>query len=386
MDFKLVLLAAVIFLLFFVTPGCIDSGRESFKDVDSSGSGSGNETGAAGSENNTPTEIVTLPETIYNEPGEIKPVQPPSGNVPADAFRRDFSWNYGKYKWSITMEFSPETYAFYKNRSRHRDYDLFASDPYDDELVLNIVSRLKKAGEDAGFSDSEVVYLVVSFVQSLPYTSDDVTTGFDEYPRFPYETFYDNGGDCEDTSILASALLQEMGYGVVLIELPEHVAVGVKCSEDFPGSYYWYDGSRYCYLETTGENWNIGKIPDEYKDKEAKIIPVYKRPLLDVDFTAKYRYDSKDVYVDVNVLLKNLGSENAQNTKVYAALQTEDASLVWDSIESEYLRVSPEAGYSYQVTNLHAPAGKKFRIYVIAYGDNVVSDESVSEWVEWKKK
>ena len=83
----------------------------------------------------------------------------------------------------------------------------------------------------------------------------------------------------------------------------------------------------------------------------------------------------------MNVSLKNLGSEKAENTKIYVALQTSDTSKVWDDIESEYLQVLPEAGYNYYVKNLHAPAGEKFRVYVRAYGDNVISDESVSAWV-----
>ena len=359
MNFKLILLAAVILLLFSVTPGCIEDGKELSKDVGDNGS--------------------------YQEPEEIKQINKEPGEInPAGNFQREFAWSYGGYSWSITMEFSPETYEIYKSRSRHRDYDLFVSDPYDDGLIRDIVSHLKETGKDAGFDDNGIAYLIVSFVQSLPYTSDDVTTGFDEYPRFPYETLYDDGGDCEDTSILVSALLQETGYDVVLIKLPGHVAAGIKCSEDFPGAYYNYSGQKYCYLETTGENWPIGKIPDEYKNQEASIIPVYKRPFLDVDFTAKYKYNSKDVYVDVNVSLKNLGSKKAENTKLYVALQTSDTSKAWDSVESEYLRISPEAGYGYYVKNLHAPAGKEFRIYVRAYGDNVISDEAVSDWVIWK--
>ena len=68
----------------------------------------------------------------------------------------------------------------------------------------------------------------VSFAQNLPYTADDVTTGFDEYPRFPYETLYDNGGDCEDTSILVSAMLRELRYGVALLHFPGHMAVRLR--------------------------------------------------------------------------------------------------------------------------------------------------------------
>jgi len=161
-------------------------------------------------------------------------------------FQRKFTWNYGGYEWYLTMNFDEGIYNVYKSRTRSRDYDLFVSDPYDDELIKSIADTLKKVGKDNGLTDLQIPYLAISFVQALPYTSDKVTTGFDEYPRFPYETLYDGGGDCEDTSILASAILQEMGYGVALIELPSHMAVGVKCSSDIPGYSYDFNGQRYC--------------------------------------------------------------------------------------------------------------------------------------------
>ena len=41
----------------------------------------------------------------------------------------------------------------------------------------------------------EKVNLVITFVQSLPYTSDSVTTAFDEYPQYPMETLVEYGGN-----------------------------------------------------------------------------------------------------------------------------------------------------------------------------------------------
>ncbi|NJD52793.1 MAG: hypothetical protein FIB07_08000 [Candidatus Methanoperedens sp.] len=327
---------------------------------------------------NTPSSLPTPEPVIITPTGE-------TDFEPDKTFQRKFTWNYGGTEWYLTMNFDDGIYNAYKSRSHSRDYDLFASDPYDDVLIKSIATTLKKVGKDNGLTDSEIPYLTISFIQSLPYTSDKVTTGFDEYPRFPYETLYDDGGDCEDTSILATAILQEMGYGVVLIELPKHMAVGIKCSPDISGYSYNFNGQRYCYLETTGENWPVGQLPDEYKNSKAKIITIYARPVLDVKFTSKYEYNSKDVYTDVDVTVENLGSETAKNTKIYVALQTSDTSKVWSQIESQYVQIEPESSYTYNVKNLHAPTGRNFRIYVRAYGDNVISDEEFSNWITWTK-
>lgn len=332
----------VVVILLIITLGCLNQGT----------------TPTPSPPNELSTAISTQNTDIpYQDPGSVpgdyapsttpEVVYPTATSELGKTFQKKFTWNYGGNEWYLTMNFDDGIYNLYKSRSHSRDYDLFASDPYDDELIKSIADSLKKAGENNGLADLEIPYLAISFVQALPYTSDKVTTGFDEYPRFPYETLYDGGGDCEDTSILASAILQEMGYGVVLIELPSHMAVGVKCSSDIPGYSYDFNGQRYCYLETTGKNWPVGELPDEYKGLKAKIIPVYARPALDVDFTYNYRYNYRDVYVDVDITVKNLGSETAKNTKIYVALQTSDTSRVWSQIESQYIQIKPESSYTY---------------------------------------
>jgi len=103
-----------------------------------------------------------------------------------------------------------------------------------------------------------------------------VTTPWNEYPRYPIETLFDRGGDCEDTSILVAALLDRMGYDVALLFLyhENHCAVGVSI-EGSHGSYYQHDDKKYFYLETTGEGWRIGEIPPDFTETIARIHPLH---------------------------------------------------------------------------------------------------------------
>ena len=80
---------------------------------------------------------------------------------------------------------------------------------------------------------------VMAFVQSLPDTIDKGTTPYDEYPRYPVETLFARGGDCEDTPILVAALLDRLGYDVALLVLEnaQHMAVGVSITDTYE-SYY----------------------------------------------------------------------------------------------------------------------------------------------------
>lgn len=86
-----------------------------------------------------------------------------------------------------------------------------------------------------------------------------------------------------------------MGYDVVLLELPEHMALGIKCSpETRGGRSFEYNNNHYYYLETTGSNWEIGEMPEEYKDEPVEVIPVYRRPpLVNLDFSAQCEYSRK---------------------------------------------------------------------------------------------
>ncbi|HIH74292.1 MAG TPA: hypothetical protein HA306_03250 [Methanosarcina sp.] len=294
---------------------------------------------------------------------------------------RSYSWNYEGYRWHLTLLLDDKIYDAYKSRTRKRDYDLFASDPYDDWLIKNIADTLLSLSKEYGLEENKIPGLCVSFIQSLNYTSDLASSGYDQYPRFPYETLYDNGGDCEDTSILSVAILQEMGYDVVLLELPEHMALGIKCDPETKGQSFEYKNNHYYYLETTGSNWQIGEMPEEYEGKPVEIIPVYRRPLVNLDFSAQCEYSKKEGIVDINVTLRNVGSEIAENTTIYVALQADDESRVWDQVESDPVVIEPEGAYQFSAKGLRVPGDRTFRVYVRAIGENLFSEEIMSEWI-----
>ncbi len=318
-------------------------------------------------------------DTVKSEPCNFSIIEESiiSGNP-----SRTYSWDYEGYCCHLTLPLDDELYDEYESRTRNRDYDLFASDPSDDWLITNISDTLSSLSKDCKLEESEIPGFCISFVQSLNYTSDLASSGYDQYPRFPYETLYINGGDCEDTSILCVAILQEMGYDAVLLELPEHMALGIKCGPEQKGKSFEYKGSDYYYVETTGSNWQIGEIPDEYAGQPVQVIPVYRRPMISLDFTAQCEYSKKEGVVDVNVTVRNVGSEVAENTTVYVALQAADEINMWDEIESSSTTVEPEEVYNYTAKSLIVPAEENFRIYVQASGENMVSENITSKWVK----
>lgn len=139
-----------------------------------------------------------------------------------------------------------------------------------------LAQLLDSAAEDNGFTHSRrKIELIIDYIQRMPYVPDDVSTGYDDYSKYIMETFAELGGDCEDTAILMAAVLQSDPYNIdtILIAPPGHMAVGVR-NDDPQGYYYELDGYKYEYVETTGEGWSVGQIPDRYKGKQANLYQV----------------------------------------------------------------------------------------------------------------
>ncbi len=64
-----------------------------------------------------------------------------------------------------------------------------------------------------------------------------------------------------------------MGYGVVYLHPPNHLAVGVLGGDGVYGTYWNYNDGHYFYCETTGDGWTIGQLPSAYST--ASVYPIY---------------------------------------------------------------------------------------------------------------
>ena len=217
--------------------------------------------------------------------------------------------------------------------------------------------------------------MVVSFIQSLPYTSDNVTTGFDDYPRYPIETLVHDGGDCEDTSILASALLDLMGFDVVLINLPGHVAIGVAI--DAYGTYWTHEGTQYFYVETTGEGWEIGEVPEDHQGQSASVYPLLPVPVCTHTWTASTLRHKVSIVADI----QNVGTAEATGIKLLVAFEGE-GDVLWNPVESTLfdLDVGEETPI---MLELDEPRNVHTRLVIRVLDPfGAVMDESHSVWFD----
>ncbi len=198
----------------------------------------------------------------------------------------DYTWeDFNGKQWNLTFDVDSELYDEYKKESRKNrndgvEYDLnyvkFVSDKRDDLILINAIEEIVEECRNNYYSDFDIAGVFLALAQTVEYKSDILTTGYQEYPKYPIETLIDGRGDCEDTAALLAQLLSCAEIRSVLIAYEDHMAVGVKCTPEinrgYSRCYYTVGGTRYYYAETTDPDWIIGEMPEEYFEQEATVM------------------------------------------------------------------------------------------------------------------
>ena len=189
---------------------------------------------------------------------------------------RTFTWTYNKAKYTVTLGIDYDDYRYAKGlysvnqrcqTSDHiRDktfvtysYKDEVMAPYMEELVDKMIAALKE--RHSSISESDLLNYILAFTQYIEYQSDEEYMGTSEYWKFPLETLFDEGGDCEDTSILFCAIAHQcrekmnMEYRTAMLLLPGHMA----------GAAMLKDKTAWSYAETTATDYKLGDIPPSMK-------------------------------------------------------------------------------------------------------------------------
>ena len=181
-----------------------------------------------------------------------------------------YVWNFKGKSYTILMTIDIEKYNSYDGKER---YDIPRMVEEGRTTIGNLTREFQNVFKrHREWSKQDRVDFVLSFVQSLPYTLDNVTTGYDEFRRYAIETLIEGGGDCEDTTILVAAILRGLDEKTALIFTPGHIALGV--SGNFTGASVAYNGTKYYYCETTGTGWTVGTLPPSSGTTVTDIVPL----------------------------------------------------------------------------------------------------------------
>ncbi len=373
----------IAIIIFIVIPSFFDNSDETNENNTS-------ETIPATTEDSTPEETVELPPEQTEETGlpseegttttELpEDIQEASAPESDEFIIQEYKWSYGGKEWTWELSINQSMYDYFKEipRPPTTNYSVYVTNPQDDLYIDGLVEDINEAALKENYSEYQTVEFATTFVQSLPYTSDSATSSFDEYPRYPVETLVDNGGDCEDTSILLASILDSMGYGVILIKLPEHCAIGVKGGDKIHGSYWDYKGEKYFYIETTGSGWTIGELPDEYKGTSATLYPMLPVPII----THNWHTESEGFWPVMEVEVTNLGTATASNIYILTGYDAGD-DKIWNTSKSDPFDLV--AGYKANITlTLRLPPSDiHTRIVVQIIMDGYSVSNSSSDWFD----
>jgi len=309
-------------------------------------------------------------------------------------FHRTYEWTYKGREYTWEMDLTESSYKQFRDLERpvrryldsgvwhlQPAYDMYVSNPDDDPFIDALAKVLLEQSQREGFSEYESLSFALAFVQSLPYARDDVTTAFDEYPRYPVETLVDDGGDCEDTSILFASLVLAMGFGAIMVSPPGHMAVGVAAAATVQGAAYTYRDQRYIYAETTGDDYSIGQIPDEYASTKVSVYDLAAKPLFALDVT--FGDVSSDGRQEILLHATQTGSATARDVQLVATLGR-GADQIYDEASCDVGDVAPGVDVECRLLlNLNrVPRGTKVSIRCLVQDANYIYDEAESTpWV-----
>ena len=179
-----------------------------------------------------------------------------------------YEWYYDGRSYTTTLDIAYDDYLGYGNMKSPDDRKaslLHTHDTdfvtYSDKYIVELANYFEGLQNSNGWTDLETTNAVLRFVQYLPYQTDVEYYGYNDYWKFPVETLYDGGGDCEDTTFLYCAIVKAMGYNCAILTLSDHVAACISV-DGATGVSFSKGGVSYYYCESTGIGYGIGEVPD----------------------------------------------------------------------------------------------------------------------------
>lgn len=235
----------------------------------------------------TPSQILpALQELAQNSASELKN-EVPAFPLLENPIQKTFNWEFKGVKYSLTETMHQSVYGFYQAQPKifsysgelkpnweEEYYGMFLNRPAEDGSILKLANDLQDLGKSRKLSEDQIVDLVLAFVQSITYddakAKNILAKDGSQTMLYPYETLFTQLGVCSDKSLLAIAILREMGYGTAIFAYNDdnHMAIGIEC----PQNYSTY-GSGYCYAETTSVGNKIGIIPSFDAESNKAVDP-----------------------------------------------------------------------------------------------------------------
>jgi len=184
---------------------------------------------------------------------------------PTGPIAKEYSWQYKNKTYNLreTLYQSIDSYYSKKIKGIFNNFEdisvgRYLNTPEGDKTIPEVTQKIRELASKNQLTDDQTIDLTLSLVQSLPYDEARAKTDL-THPRYPYETLFESKGICSDKTLLAVAILRQLGYGTAIFTYgqDQHMAAAVQC----PSQYSNYN-SGYCIAETTASGVKIGIIPE----------------------------------------------------------------------------------------------------------------------------
>ena len=204
----------------------------------------------------------------------------PDGNVTrymeffVDEVRElSWTWSLGGTEYTVSLEVRLSDVYRYTYDDPYGNVRIAISDPEyvatfhtsSDRYILDVAAQL--SAQAPSMDRAGLARLILSFAQCVDYVTDMDSTGRNEYWKYPLETLWDGGGDCEDKAILCGALMMACGYDVAFVLFDDHAMTAVDVDVENPGHWVEQDGRRYVLCETTSD-WDIGRTSPGHAESD----------------------------------------------------------------------------------------------------------------------
>jgi len=281
----------------------------------------------------------------------------------------EFQFNYKNKTFSYRINLYYDLYYFsdnLKNQDCYFDTNKytkgFLEDPYNNNFI-DAISKNFLSLKDKGYSNDEIVEIATLFVQSIPYGTD-----YKEVNRYPYETLYEEEGNCLDKSLILTGILRNIGYTSYIISgdsgYQYHALVGIVCND----GNVQYEGNDICFIETT------------------IFTPITSNIDIDID---KYLKTSDDflIYTGVNY------GKNLVNYFEIKTTEAENIESQLDSMESELIILENKmcntdckncgSSDGYYIDPYYCYDAYEYNRYVREY-NNIIEDYNllIEDWYE----
>ncbi|MBR4391975.1 MAG: transglutaminase domain-containing protein [Bacteroidales bacterium] len=239
-----------------------------------------------------------------------------------------YEWDCVGKKRECTLAMDSQLLDYYRKDREHQAYQYentayvglasycgFIYSEHDREALRELTRQLA----DSVSTELEMIRSAVTFVQALPYVTDETSMGEENYVRYPIETLADGVGDCEDKTVLLAAMLKEMGVDFVLLSMPDHLALGVHCDSVEASHPIMFSGRDYYYVETTTLHWAIGEIPKQFQSTRFEVVPCLDAPIFvirEVKFETQPCFIFEKASCQVQLNMNNVGPGRASGLQL----------------------------------------------------------------------